>query len=80
MQDDNDYGFTMVDDSEQINEISSLTNQIEDLKDRLRKVNKIFMPLLVHLSKDSDKPMIKWPNRKQVIQEQIDKLNELTNI
>lgn len=83
--DDNkhDFGFTFADEEEILTTnvgYSSLSEQVEDLKMRLQAVNKIFMPLLLNLSKDPEKPMIKWPNRKEIIDKQIKKLNQLTNI
>jgi hypothetical protein len=78
----NDFGFTFAED-EIMNNMTqhlSLTEQVEDLKQRLHAVNIIFMPLLENLSKDPDKPMIKWPNRKDVLEKQIKKLKALTNV
>jgi hypothetical protein len=78
----NDFGFTFAED-EIMNNMTqhlSLTEQVEDLKQRLHAVNTIFMPLLENLSKDPDKPMIKWPNRKDVLEKQIKKLKALTNV
>jgi len=81
VNDDNDFGFTFTDESE-INQpvYSSMEEEVADLKDRLHAVQKIFLPFLENLSRDPDKPMIKWPNRKEVIDKQIKKLNNLTNI
>ena len=78
----NDFGFTFAED-EIMNNMTqhlSLTEQVEDLKQRLHAVNIIFMPLLENLSKDSEKPMIKWPNRKEVLDKQMKKLKALTNV
>lgn len=78
-----DFGFTFANEDEIVTtnqEFSSLSDQVEDLKMRLQAVNKIFMPLLNNLAKDPDKPMIKWPNRKEIIEKQIKKLNQLTNV
>jgi len=82
VNDKNDFGFTFSED-EIMNNMTqhlSLTEQVEDLKQRLHAVNIIFMPLLENLSKDPDKPMIKWPNRKDVLEKQIKKLKALTNV
>jgi hypothetical protein len=81
VQEENDYGFSMSDEPEIPTEsIDSLREQIFDLKSRIKSINNIFMPLLLHLAKDPDKPIIKWPNRKQIIDEQIEKLKNLTDI
>jgi hypothetical protein len=50
------------------------------LKKRLRDIRKTYLPLLQHLAKDPDKPMIKWPNRKDVLDKQIKKMIELTEV
>jgi hypothetical protein len=50
----------------------------ESVKSRLTEVEKLIMPLLVNLMKNTDKEYIYWPNRKEKIQEQIDKILALT--
>lgn len=83
LEDDNDFGFTFAHEEEimeENKEYSSLQEQVDDLKQRLHAVNKIFMPLLENLAKDPDKPMIKWPNRKEIIDKQIRKLSTLTKV
>ena len=50
----------------------------EDVKSRLTELEKLIMPLLVNLMKNPDKEYIYWPNRKEKIQEQIDKVLSLT--
>jgi hypothetical protein len=53
--------------------------QLEDnVKSRLTELEKLIMPLLVNLMKNTDKEYIYWPNRKEKIQEQIDKILALT--
>jgi len=54
------------------------TTTEDQVKSRLTDVEKLIMPLLVNLLKTSDKDYIHWPNRKEKIQSQIDKLLELT--
>lgn len=79
----NDFGFTFANEDEVIEanpEYSSLQEEVDDLKKRLQAVQAIFMPLLVNLSKDPDKPMIKWPNRKEVLDKQISKLKAITTV
>jgi len=78
-----DFGFTFANEDDIVTtnqEFSSLSDQVEDLKMRLQAVNKIFMPLLENLAKDPDKPMIKWPNRAEMIDKQIKKLKQITNV
>ncbi len=75
----NDFGFSFSNEEEIISS-TNLNEEVQDLKNRLEALNKMFMPLLINLSKDADKPMIKWPNRKDILDKQIKKLKELTNI
>lgn len=72
---ENDFGFTFVNEDE----LTSV-NELDDLRNRIRKLREMFLPLLESLNKNTDRDMIKWPNRKAVLDKQIKKLNELTNI
>ena len=75
IDDTNDFGFTFVSEDE----VSNL-NEVDDLKKRITQLKKMFMPLLINLNKNPDKDMIKWPNRKELLDKQIKLLEELTNI
>ena len=77
----NDFGFTAVDEDEVtepiITDVKSTTE--ETLKNKLLEVEKLIMPLLVNLVKDSEtKEYIKWPNRKPIIEKQIEKILSIT--
>lgn len=72
---DNDFGFTFVDGSE----LPTETDLI-DLQNRIRELRDMFLPLLQNLNKNPEKDMIKWPNRKELLDKQIKKLLELTNL
>lgn len=77
----NDFGFTAVDEEEIVTtntNYSSLNEEVDDLRKRLQACEKIFLPLLQNLAKDADKPMIKWPNRGEVIKKQIENLLKIT--
>ena len=69
-----DFGFTFDDEKD----ITPITDEVADLKERLQAVRKIYLPLLQNLSKNSDQPIIKWPDRGPVLKKQIDKLMMLT--
>lgn len=75
----NDFGFSFHDEEEIVTS-SGVTDEVELLKNRLRTVRKTYLPLLQHLAKDPDKPMIKWPNRKDILDKQIKKMIELTEV
>ena len=79
LDESNDFGFTFHDE-EDIVTSSGVTDEVEVLKNRLRTLRKTYLPLLQHLAKDPDKPMIKWPNRKDVLDKQIKKMIELTEV
>ena len=72
---DQDFGFTFVDESE----LPTKTDLI-DLQNRIHELRKMFLPLLQNLNKNPEKDMIKWPNRKELLDKQIAKLLQLTNI
>jgi hypothetical protein len=70
----NDFGFTF----EEETDITPINNEVDDLKERLVAIRKIYLPLLQNLAKNSDQPIIKWPDRGPVLKKQIDKLTMLT--
>jgi hypothetical protein len=83
LEDENDFGFTFADEDELIEtntSYSSLQAEVDDLRKRIKSLDKIFRPLLLNLSKDPDKAMIKWPNRKEVLDKQLKKLDSLTKL
>jgi len=75
---DNDFGFTAVDETEYNAVIAQKDETVEEYKSRLQQVEKIVMPLLINLLKTADQPIIKWPNRKPILEAQIQKIVTLT--
>jgi hypothetical protein len=78
-----DFGFTFTDEwdiTTSTKEYTSLADEVNDLRNRLIAVQKIFLPLLKNLSKEPEKEMIKWPNRKEILDKQIEKLMVLTTL
>lgn len=60
-------------------EFNMVKEQTEgEVKSKLVEVEKLIMPLLVNLLKTSDKDYIHWPNRKDKVQSQIDRLLAIT--
>ena len=48
-------------------------------KEKFDKVEQLIIPLLMNLAKDSEtNPYIHWPNRKQVVEEQIKRILTVT--
>ena len=74
-----DFGFTFGNEDDIVAEaIAPASDEITDLKKRLEAVRKIYLPLLENLAKNSDQPIIKWPDRGPVLKKQIDKSRMLT--
>jgi len=71
-----DFGFTFAKETD----ITPITNEVDDLKQRLQAVRKIYLPLLENLAKNDDQPIIKWPNRGPILKKQIAKLKALTEV
>lgn len=71
-----DFGFTSLEEGELIDPVAQ--SEIEDLKKRLEAIRKIYVPMLEKLAKDSDRPIIRWPNRGPILKRHLDKLISLT--
>ena len=53
--------------------------ELEDVyKDQMKKVEKLILPLLHNLMKNPENEYIKWPNRTDIVQKQINKIVALT--
>lgn len=70
----NDFGFTF----EEETDLTPISDEVDDLKERLVAIRKIYLPLLQNLAKNADQPIIKWPDRGPVLKRHIDKLTMLT--
>lgn len=75
---DDDFGFTATDEEEYTSVIAEKEDTVEEYKSRLVEVEKIILPFLTKLLKTSDQPIIKWPNRKPILEAQIQKILNLT--
>ena len=51
-----------------------------EVRSKLHQVEQMILPLLYNLQKNPDKEYIHWPNRKDIIQKQIDKILNITRI
>lgn len=63
-----------------VSKISDKDDIIKNYKERIQSLGKVILPLLQQLSKEPDKPMIKWENRKEILDKQIKLIKDLTNI
>ena len=75
---DNDFGFTAIDEEEYNAVIAEKEDTVEEYKARLHEVEKLILPFLTKLLQTADQPIIKWPNRKSVLETQIQKILNLT--
>ena len=58
--------------------IAEKDDTVQEYKERLQQVEKLIMPFLTKLLKTADQPIIKWPNRKETLEAQIQKILALT--
>jgi hypothetical protein len=75
---ENDFGFTATDEEEYNAVIAEKADTIDEYKARLTEVEKIVVPFLMKLIKTADQPIIKWPNRRPVLEAQVQKILNLT--
>jgi hypothetical protein len=73
-----DFGFSAVSEEEYTAEINESVSTADDYKKRLDAVEKLIVPFLQKLYATSDKEYIYWPNRKPIIEEQLNKILKLT--
>ena len=79
---DDDFGFSAISAAEyeaKINKAAeSAAAPIEDYKQRLQDLENMILPFLEKLRDTGDKEYIFWPNRKPIIDKQIEKIKTLT--
>lgn len=75
---DDDFGFTTVDEAEYEAVIAEKDETVEEYKQRLQQVEKLVLPFLTKLLKTHEQPYIHWPNRKTILENQIQKVLNLT--
>ena len=75
---EDDFGFSAVSEEEYNSVINKSAETADDYKLRLYEVEKIVIPFLTKLHSTGDKEYIYWPNRKPLIEKQIEKILKLT--
>lgn len=75
---DDDFGFSAVSEDEYNSVINKSAETADDYKTRLEEVEKLIIPFLQKLYATSDKEYIYWPNRKPIIENQLNKILKLT--
>jgi hypothetical protein len=70
-----DFGFTFHDESEIESKIQEVVNvQSSISQQKLDRICAIVVPFMENLMQDPDKVMIRWPNRAQIVQQQLNKI------
>ena len=75
---DSDFGFSTESEDEFNLLVAEKEETVEEYRARLYQVEKIIMPFLTKLLKTADQPIIKWPNRGPILEEQIQRILKLT--
>jgi hypothetical protein len=76
--DDDDFGFSAVSEEEYNAVITEKADTVEEYAARLKEVEKLVLPFFTKLLKTADKEYIYWPNRKELVEKQIQKILALT--
>ena len=71
----NDFGCTAMDADELSSIDTKIVEKTQSAEQVIEQMDNFIRPLLENLMKDSDKDYIYWPNRSEMIQKQIEKLN-----
>lgn len=74
-----DFGFSLVSEEELKAHEEHLLNKAKMESEKLTMMRDMIMPLLLNLCKDPEKEYIYWPNRKDKIEEFINKLNSVVD-
>jgi hypothetical protein len=75
---EDDFGFSAVSEEEYNAVITEKVDTVEEYKARLEQLEKLVLPFFTKLLKTSDKEYIYWPNRKALVEAQIQKILTLT--
>jgi hypothetical protein len=73
-----DFGFSAVSEADYNAVITENVDTAEAYKRKLAEVEKLVLPFFTKLLKTSDKEYIYWPNRKVLVETQIQKILSLT--
>ena len=75
---EDDFGFSAVSEAEYNEVVNKTAETADDYKARLAEVEKMIIPFLRKLHSTGDKEYIYWPNRKPIIEKQIERILKLT--
>lgn len=75
---DDDFGFSAVSEEEYNAVINEKADTVEEFQQRMTQLEKLVLPFFTKLLKTADKEYIYWPNRKALVESQIQKILTLT--
>jgi CRISPR/Cas system CMR-associated protein Cmr1 (group 7 of RAMP superfamily) len=75
---EDDFGFSAVSEADYNAVINEKADTVEEYQQRLDQVEKLVLPFFTKLLKTADKEYIYWPNRKALVEAQIQKILQLT--
>lgn len=79
---DDDFGFSAISSEEYESKITKAvekaTAPLEQYQAKIELLEKMILPMLEKLRDTGDKEYIYWPNRKEVINKQIEKILKIT--
>lgn len=75
---EDDFGFSAVSEEEYNRVISETADTVQEYQERMEQLEKIVLPFFTKLLKTADKEYIYWPNRKALVESQIQKILKLT--
>ena len=78
--DDDDFGFSAISAADYEAKIAQAADPAEEYKQRLEKLEAMIVPFLEKLKETGDKEYIYWPNRKEIINKQMQILKEAVAI
>ena len=75
---DDDFGFSAVSEEEYNAVINEKADTAEEYQMRLQQVEKLVLPFFTKLLQTADKEYIYWPNRRKMVEDQVQKILKLT--
>jgi len=75
---EDDFGFSAVSEEDYNRVISETADTVQEYQERMEQLEKIVLPFFTKLLKTADKEYIYWPNRKALVESQIQKILKLT--
>jgi hypothetical protein len=90
MQDEDDFGFSLVSEKELKALETQLAQQVkqketevvktnQEMQNKLQQLRSMILPLLTNLAKDESREYIYWPDRSKKIKAFIDKINKFVD-